>query len=601
MRIGIFVLAAAVLLGGVATLLADPFAAGPAVAGQKQQQRKHEQQPQPPADDGAPRIAVVSSLAKIRPTDQPAGRDAIALRALRGECESAQIAVHAGSAPREVGARFAGALGPEVEARLYRVELVDLARASGPEGAAGRWPDPLVPARDAYAGEARNAFPFVVPAGETRTIFLELCVGAGAKPGTRTAAVALALDGAARQVPVSLQIEKAQIPATATLHATFGFSSRNAAIGHYGKAGAEPHVRELDRLYRTALLRHRISAHGGTFDPPPFRRAGGGLRLDFAAYDAELAPFLEGRALPSGARATVADLRTHPDLKSDEERVAYWRAIAAHHRAKKWDATLFLYAKDEPKREDLPPVLERAKLAKRADRSIRVLLTASLDPALVGPVDLWTPNINCLYVKKRDDEWCPWRATRKAYDRAVAKGAELWWYQSCSSHGCENVENIQGKAKADDAYFRGWPSYMVDAPGSRARAMGWLAFSENVSGELYWDAVFAYSKNGERNDPWARDGLWAFGGNGDGTLFYPGTPERIGGKTHVPVESLRLAHVRDGLEDYELLRLVAARPGGEKVARAAAQKIAAVPYRVTDDAAAVEAARGELLDFLHGG
>ena len=297
----------------------------------------------------------------------------------------------------------------------------------------------------------------------------------------------------------------------------------------------------------------------------------------------------------------MADLRTHPGLKTDGERVAYWRAIADHHRARKWDATLFLYAKDEPKREELPPVLERARLAKKADRSIRVLLTASLDPALVGPVDLWTPNLNCLYVKKREDEWCPWRAPRAAYEQAVAKGAELWWYQSCSSHGCENVENVQGKGRADDTYFSGWPSYVVDAPGSRARAMGWLAFSENISGELYWDAVYAFSPDGKPGDPWARGELWAFGGNGDGTLFYPGTPERIGGTTHVPVESLRLTHVRDGLEDYELLRLVAARPGGAAAARAAAKKIATAPYRVTDDAATVEAARAGLLDFLRDG
>lgn len=595
MRIWIAVLAAAVVLGGVFTLAADPFAAGRAAAAERTTQAKTKS---PPADDDAPQVVVVSSLAKVRPGDRPAGGSRVDLRALRGECEEAQVVVYAGAARRTVDARIDGTLGAGVDARLYQVALVDLARASGPEGDAGRWPDPLIPAQDAYAGEARRAFPLVVPPHESRAILVEACVDRDAAPGAREAALALAIDGAPRRVPVALRIEPAQIPATASIHATFGFSSRNAAIGHFGSTEPEARLHEMDRLYRTALLRHRISAFGGTFDPPPFRRSGGKLALDFRAYDDELATFLEGRALPSGARATVADLRTHPALQSDAERIAYWRAIADHHRAKGWNATLFLYAKDEPRRDELPPILERAKLVKKADRSIRVLLTASLDPALVGPVDLWTPNLNCLYVKKRADEWCPWRAPRAAYEQAVAKGAELWWYQSCSSHGCENVENIQGKGRADDSYFRGWPSYMVDAAGSRARAMGWLAFSENISGELYWDSTFAYSREGKRADPWSRDGLWAFGGNGDGTLFYPGTPDRIGGTKHVPVESLRLKHVRDGLEDHELLRLVAARPGGAAVARAAAKKIAAEPYRVTDDASSVEAARTALLDFL---
>ena len=47
-------------------------------------------------------------------------------------------------------------------------------------------------------------------------------------------------------------------------------------------------------------------------------------------------------------------------------------------------------------------------------------------------------------------------------------------------------------------------------------------------------ALDAYNES----DPWKS--VYAFGGNGDGTLFYPGTPERIGGRTHIPVESLRI-------------------------------------------------------------
>jgi len=34
--------------------------------------------------------------------------------------------------------------------------------------------------------------------------------------------------------------------------------------------------------------------------------------------------------------------------------------------------------------------------------------------------------------------------------------------------------------------------------------------------------------------------VFLFGGNGDGTLFYPGSPDRIGGHTGIPVDSIRL-------------------------------------------------------------
>ena len=48
---------------------------------------------------------------------------------------------------------------------------------------------------------------------------------------------------------------------------------------------------------------------------------------------------------------------------------------------------------------------------------------------------------------------------------------------------------------------------------------------------------------------------WTNGANGDGNLFYPGAPEIISGKTHVPVESLRLKFLRDVVEDFDLMRI----------------------------------------------
>ena len=73
-----------------------------------------------------------------------------------------------------------------------------------------------------------------------------------------------------------------------------------------------------------------------------------------------------------------------------------------------------------------------------------------------------------------------------------------------------------------------------------------------LQGELYWGVLGQYSRVKEHHDPgllW-RD-QWTNGANGDGNLFYPGTPDIIGGTTHIPVASLRLKYIRDGVEDYE--------------------------------------------------
>jgi hypothetical protein len=97
--------------------------------------------------------------------------------------------------------------------------------------------------------------------------------------------------------------------------------------------------------------------------------------------------------------------------------------------------------------------------------------------------------------------------------------------------------------------------------------MGTLAFTQDIAGELYFDTVYAY----DEKDPWIDQ--WAFGGNGDGTLFYPGTPERIGGKHDVPIESLRFIQISRGIADHAYLSLCA-RLGDRTLALAEARAVA---------------------------
>jgi hypothetical protein len=80
---------------------------------------------------------------------------------------------------------------------------------------------------------------------------------------------------------------------------------------------------------------------------------------------------------------------------------------------------------------------------------------------------------------------------------------------------------------------------------------------------------------GQNNDPW--ENIRLYGGNGDGTLFYPGRPDRIGGRTDIPIESIRLKLIREGMEDYEYLALLA-RLDGRQAADQYADRIVQKPY-----------------------
>jgi hypothetical protein len=124
------------------------------------------------------------------------------------------------------------------------------------------------------------------------------------------------------------------------------------------------------------------------------------------------------------------------------------------------------------------------------------------------------------------------------------------------------------------------------------RALPWLAFTLGLSGERYFDAALKLSS------AWQPDGLCSSGGAGEGTLFYPGQPALIGGQTDVPLPSVRLKLMREGLEDYEYLVLAAQRDA--RRVRALAQAL--FPRASAADPApeALLRARAELFAILDG-
>ncbi len=503
----------------------------------------------------AVQVWVADESEKVRPSAvAPAGAPAarIRLAAAGGECAAAQIVVRSPDGVRGLTASAAPLRRGEkatVPLEMSRVATIELTQPSGPEGSAGEWPDALVPVRDAIWKETRRAFPVDVGPDRAQAIFVEACAPPRS-PGRYAGAVQLgwmARKGPVRtSVPVELRVRGFDLPATPELATAFGFSGYSAAKGH----GRPPRdARELTRLYDTMALRRGITLFGGTQDAPDYAALGDSVRIDWTGYDAEVAPFLDGTALPSGARWTAVELR-EPARLTRLQRKSWRRAWVEHFRERGWLDRLFVYVQDEPRPEDFPRVEERARELREDAPEVRRLLTTAYSDRLLS-IDLWVPLLNCLDPRAPS---CPRAAPRSSYDK-------LWWYQSCMSHGCGPL-----RPRDRDA-FVGWPSYMIDAPATAARAMGWLAFANGISGELYFDVVHAYGQG----DPWQSQ--WAFAGNGDGTLYYPGTPRRIGGEHDVPVESLRVVQIQRSLQDHAYLALCA-RLGDPRLAQAEARALA---------------------------
>jgi hypothetical protein len=259
--------------------------------------------------------------------------------------------------------------------------------------------------------------------------------------------------------------------------------------------------------------------------------------------------------------------------------LAAWRSEA---EAEGFADRVFVYACDEP--GDDAGRWETCRRAAEAARAVwpdvAVLVTGTAVDAehhgALEQVDVLAPVVNFL-----EDRSGPHAGDqRDTYEDFLAEpGHELWTYTSCLSFGCGPPG-----ADDDDPYWRGWPGYAVDAPATQARTPSWLAWRYRLAGELYYDVGLRL------DDAWADQ--FAEGGNGDGTLFYPGDPARIGGTRPVPVESLRLKLIRDGREDYELLRRL------EEVGRPAhdlAERLVPHAWASSPSAADLGAAHDELV------
>jgi hypothetical protein len=113
---------------------------------------------------------------EVRPKDRPTGSSDAKLLAARNEFESFQIVIQAGSSIlRDARVTLSGSLtgpgGSTIPANnmtIYREDYFNVVTRSDQEGDAGLWPDALIPARDPWFDQPRNAFPIDVPAEENR-------------------------------------------------------------------------------------------------------------------------------------------------------------------------------------------------------------------------------------------------------------------------------------------------------------------------------------------------------------------------------------------------------------------------------------------------
>lgn len=496
-------------------------------------------------------VGVTHGTIKIRDTS-PVPSPTIALDAARNEYEPFQIVIAGGAAGiRDVHVAKVALVNVADSSivldiqniRMFQEGRYNVRWASAAEGDAGYWPDPLIPDVDAYDQQQRHAFVgFDIAANQTRAVWVDIRVPVDQPAGMyRGMFVVTGTNLPAASVTVQLRVRDFTLPSTSTLKSAYNLAADNVTRAHFGGQWCSDFPSaQTDGLlvkYARAALDHRITLMRPTCADPT---------SDLTHFDNFQGTLLAGTAATELATASATSFRNPRGDTTGME------MLKAHFDARGWTTTtdgsarLLDYTCDEP-----PAFCDEANWPARAARAqaagIPNLVTTTYDYLKQKQwVDL--VDIVCPVAETMND------AARAEYDEFLALGTtkELWWYQSCDSHGCGGCD--AGMATYSER--QGMPSYVIDTDARQNRAMEWLSFIFDIGGELYFETAMDLTAGLDWDSGIAYCG---FGGSGDGTLFYPGKPTdpRIGGTTDFPLESIRMKLIREGMEDYEYLVLYA--------------------------------------------
>jgi hypothetical protein len=426
--------------------------------------------------------------------------------------------------------------------------------------ALGFYPDALIPAVDPYHAQATNAWPFTVAAGKNQSAWIDIHIPSNAPSGYYSGTVTVKSGTTTlATMPVTLAVwqwpNAGSMPSTATLKHSLGIADQipcNQFYGGYsqcsvypGAGGSSENAIALIKADVTKLfIDHRINSL--TAYPYP--------TTSFTNFTSFFGPIMNGTANTTipGAKASSSNLlfQRNPPSTNAQLWATQWSTSG-------W-GLLSVLSTDEPGATcSAWPTAAYAAPFHATSPPVPLVVTGNIANSTtcneLNVVDILVPIINELDPQGGSSQ-------RSTYNTWLAGSAgpsrQVWSYQSCSSTGtCSNATTGGSNAT--------WPNYAIDGKPAANRAMEWMSYRNQVSGELYFSSACSWEVSscyGGLGSPWTNQ--LAFGDWGDGTLLYPSTSNgtnfvtQSGGAaltTPLILPSVRLQHIRDGMQDYEYL------------------------------------------------
>ena len=493
------------------------------------------------------RVWEVNPLVKVFPDTPPqAQARSVAVELGRNEYQAFELALrgdpagttHVDVAVSPLEARDGGRLPPVKVERVgyvpvdhpsayYSTEVPDwcrkLPRGSGAtDGWAGWWPDPLAP------GSNLDLAP-----GQTQPLWFTVHAPNLAAPGTFQAELTLRAGGRETlKIPLAVQVLPFTLSQQGRLRVIFDFN-----FGPGGSFGSGTDSLADYRNWLRFIAEHRLGINR-IHPPPNFSYHDGKVTMDAAGFD-EMAHFcldelgmnvsytpeffyMFGWAyLPK----KLFGLEPFTPQWTAALQQAY-RLFAEHLRQKGWHDKFVYYVSDEPHFQHEFVVEQMKKLCSlvhQVDAAIPIYSSTWRHcPPWDDSLDIWgIGQYGCFPVAEME--------------RLQRAGKQMWF-------------TCDGQMATDTPYLateRLLPYYCFKY-GVRGFEFWGLAWWTYNPWQVGWHQFIRQSDEGKKY-------YWVRYPDGDGFLTYPGKPLGIDG----PASTIRLEQLRQGLEDYEALTLLA--------------------------------------------
>lgn len=429
----------------------------------------------------------------------------------------------------------------------------------GNERKAGDYPDALIPFYDPYSLPPLSlGAPFDVIQSENQTVFVDLFIPSGSAPGTYSGTLTISapeIDNI--NLDIHLDVYNITLPSFPSVTTAYGLSFSGIRLYHGGPEAEESEdYPQIVRNYEDALHKYRIDIFNATQNvecPFIYDLEGHLVGVDFTSYDQEMTPRISGEYYSDGrgiGRFNAGFFCPGQEwgLEDDLTDADYTLAAALfcqHLKEKGWLDRTYIYVLDEPWKYPGGPerIAHDVALMIEGDPDWdgHFLVTGPFMVELEGYIDIWCP------VTREYDDW-DGRGDfygRDEFPERFALGEALWFYVCIGTNPPYAGYDIDTKLNHEPIILK------------------WGCWYEKASGFLYWTTNFWYTEN-----PWGKvrrddifgenarngDGLLLYPGDHDGTAFPAGSPPEI--SIDGPIVSYRLKMIREGLEDWELFRLI---------------------------------------------